>query len=809
MSAEAAPLAPGSRVDGLRIERLIGRGAFGVVYRCRDESQLEAFALKEFLPAGLVRRGPDGQLEAVDEPAQQRFEDGLQRFLAAGQTAARLNHPNLAQALRCFEANGTAYLLMPHYEGEALDRLLARGGTLSVEETLALARPLLDALDYLHRNGLVHQDVKPANILVTRDGRPILLDFGASGGVEPGKIPRGPRHGSEGYAAIEQYAQDDATGPWTDVYGLAATLYRCLGGHIPAPAPERRDALVAGQPDPLPELLPELLPDLAVRNASGAPHALAEAIAAGLTLEPAARPRSVAEWRRQFGAATVANTQEGREWLPMILLGIFALTLLGAVAWLLLAPGSDDRAAVPTARTTPDASPSSVASPAAAAEETARWQAALEADGAVAYQRFLADFPDSIHRDQARIHLRRLDDRAFQQARAEGSREALEAYLQRFPGGGHETDARIALEELRRAEEDQERARAAAERQDDEAWEAARRARNIAAVDAYLANWPAGRHGDEARKLRQALQAEADERRAFEAARKLDSVESWQAYIDAFPRGVNVAAALEAIEALTPRPGRQFRDCADCPLMVVLPAGSFWQGSDEAAPGVLRKETPRRLVTLAEPFAVGVHEITLAQWDLCVAEGGCATRAGDNGWGRGERPAIMVSWNDAVEFTAWLSTRTGEAYSLPSESQWEYAARAGEESDWPGGDPARVCEFANVAGAESGLRWRHEACADPAALSTLPVGSLRPNAFGLHDVVGNVAEWTLDCMNLSYLDAPVDGSAWSRGICSSRMTRGGSWFTGSRDIRLPARFNLKNGDRNDFTGFRVVRKVDS
>jgi formylglycine-generating enzyme required for sulfatase activity len=167
-----------------------------------------------------------------------------------------------------------------------------------------------------------------------------------------------------------------------------------------------------------------------------------------------------------------------------------------------------------------------------------------------------------------------------------------------------------------------------------------------------------------------------------------------------------------------------------------------------------------------------------------------------------------VSWNDAQEFTSWLSRKTGQAYSLPSESQWEYAARAGEESDWLGGSPAAVCAYANIAGSESGFRWQHGDCSDGAALQTLPVGSLQANAFGLHDVIGNVAEWTLDCMNLSYLDAPADGGAWGRGICSSRITRGGSWFTGTREVRLPARFNLKNGDRNDFTGFRVVRTVD-
>jgi formylglycine-generating enzyme required for sulfatase activity len=169
---------------------------------------------------------------------------------------------------------------------------------------------------------------------------------------------------------------------------------------------------------------------------------------------------------------------------------------------------------------------------------------------------------------------------------------------------------------------------------------------------------------------------------------------------------------------------------------------------------------------------------------------------------------MMISWNDAQEYTSWLSKRTGQSYSLPSESQWEYFARAGEESDWLGGSMEGLCAFGNIAGGESGFKWQHAECSDGAAIETLPVGSLRANAFGIHDVVGNVAEWTLDCMNLSYLDAPADGSSWGRGICSSRMTRGGSWFTGSKEVRLPARFNLKNGDRNDFTGLRVVRRIE-
>jgi formylglycine-generating enzyme required for sulfatase activity len=459
--------------------------------------------------------------------------------------------------------------------------------------------------------------------------------------------------------------------------------------------------------------------------------------------------------------------------------------------------------------------------PGVSPEETARWQAALDADTVYAYRLFMTDFPGSTHNDQARLHLQRLDGQAWEQARkqiqqqpgagdtgTEAGRAAIEAYLAQFPDGLHEADAKIALEAIRLAEEGAVRARREQQRQDDEAWQAAAAQRTPAAVDAYLAAWPGGVHAAEARALRSELAARDNDRRAFEAARKLNTVASYQSYIDAFPRGASVASALEAIDDLTLRPGKTFRDCPQCPTMIVVPAGSFWQGAEESAPRALKNEMPRRMVTIAEPFAVGVFEITFEQWDLCAADGGCSARPADNGWGRASRPAIMVSWNDAAEYADWLSKKTGQSYSLPSESQWEYVARAGEEGDWLGGDPARLCAFANVAGSESGLRWQHGECADPAALATLPVGSLQPNDFGLYDVIGNVAEWTLDCMNLSYLDAPADGSAWSRGICSSRMTRGGSWFTGSKDIRLPARFNLKNGDRNDFTGFRVVRKVE-
>jgi len=442
------------------------------------------------------------------------------------------------------------------------------------------------------------------------------------------------------------------------------------------------------------------------------------------------------------------------------------------------------------------------------AAELERWQGALQADTVLGYRRFISDYPKSIYRDQAETQLDILDEKAWQELSAEDSVPAYEDYLEVFPDGIHQAEALQRIEAIQQAEAKKERERLERERLDNLAWETANGERTVASFDKYISEWPSGLHIEEATRIRRLLKDQSNDDKAFQTALKLNNKEAFQAYIDAFPKGVNVTSALQHIDDLTLRPGKTFRDCDDCPVLMVIPPAAFMQGSEEDSALALSMEKPRRLVTIDRMFAVGVYEVTMAEWDACFNDKGCTSQPGDNGWGRGNRPVIMVSWNDAEEYVHWLSEKTGQAYSLPSESQWEYFARGGEEGDWPSGHPAIICEFGNVAGAETGFRWQHEQCRDKMALGTTPAGSFRANKFGLYDTIGNVAEWTADCMNLSYLDAPVDGSAWNKGICSSHMTRGGSWITGSNEIRFPARFNLKNGDRNDFTGFRVVRLIN-
>ena len=807
MNTHSSALLPGSHIGDLQINAILGVGTSGITYLVTDPAIGTRFALKEYLPGRYVSRHEDGHVVANDEQSGEVFAAGLKSFLNEARIVAALEHPNIVRILRYFEANGTAYFLMPYYQGEPLHHYLESHGVFDRDQARSLMLPLMDALEFVHNEGVVHQDIKPANVYMTENGEPVLLDFGLAAAVG------GPAHklGSEGYAAPEQAQDGGDIGPWTDIYGLAATLYRCVTGKIPVSASSRQTALAAGDPDPL-----TAFSEFAPATQYGG---LTDAVELGLRTQVNERPKDVSHWKQSFKSLDWHRTvvvrgdtgeyaKERREWLPLTLLAIFIITMIAIGIFLLTEKSPDKPTVKPTVSSSVDSTETSKRVQEPSSEEKRRWQGALEADTVLGYRRFIADYPESFYLNQAQTQLDILDENAWQELSAEDSVPAYEDYLDIFPDGIHQAEALQRIDAIRQAEAKKERERQERERQDNLAWETASTQRTVASFDQYIADWPAGIHVEEATRIRRLLKDQGEDDKAFQTALKLNTRDASQAYIDAFPGGANIAAALQHIDDLTPRPGKVFRDCADCPGMIVIPAGAFWQGSEDTSPLAPAIEKPRRLVTIDEPFAVSTHEITMAEWDKCFEDGACPTRPTDNGWGRGKRPVIMVSWNDAEEYVHWLNEKTGQSYRLPSESEWEYFARAGEESDWPGGEPATVCTYGNVAGAETGFRWQHPECSDKLSLGTAPVGSFRPNSFGLYDTTGNVSEWTSDCMNLSYLDAPVDGSAWGRGICSSHMTRGGSWVTGSREIRLPARFNLKNGDRNDFTGFRVVRIIE-
>jgi len=253
-----------------------------------------------------------------------------------------------------------------------------------------------------------------------------------------------------------------------------------------------------------------------------------------------------------------------------------------------------------------------------------------------------------------------------------------------------------------------------------------------------------------------------------------------------------------------PKAGESFRDCDVCPEMVVIPAGSFRMGSPEGESGRSEDEGPVHTVTFERPFAIARHEVAFDEWDACVRDGSCRHKPDDEGWGRGRRPVINVSWKDAKEYVQWLSRKTGQDYRLPSEAEWEYAARAGTKTPFFTGDCIST-DQANYDG-----NYDYDGCGAKTGVyrgKTLPVGSLASNAWGLYDVLGNVWEWTEDCWNDSYEGAPSDGSAWTDGDCSRRVLRGGSWGNYPDVVRSADRNRNDTVLRNDFIGFRPARTL--
>ena len=274
-------------------------------------------------------------------------------------------------------------------------------------------------------------------------------------------------------------------------------------------------------------------------------------------------------------------------------------------------------------------------------------------------------------------------------------------------------------------------------------------------------------------------------------------------------RGV-AGAAREESRALAPapagaggaghRPGDVFRDCAACPELVVVPAGSFMMGSPLSEEGRFDDEGPRHRLTIRSTFAVGVYEATFAEWDACVRVGECGGyRPEDWGRGRGSRPVINVSWEDAQGYLQWLSRETGEGYRLLTEAEWEYVARGGTQTAryW-GASESGQCRYGNGYGDEAPCPDGYE--------NVAPVGSFQPNAFGLYDVLGNVWEWTQDCWNDDYSGAPANGSAWGSGDCSVRVLRGGGW--NDLNLRSAVRIRHSAGIRTDAFGFRVARTIN-
>jgi formylglycine-generating enzyme required for sulfatase activity len=251
------------------------------------------------------------------------------------------------------------------------------------------------------------------------------------------------------------------------------------------------------------------------------------------------------------------------------------------------------------------------------------------------------------------------------------------------------------------------------------------------------------------------------------------------------------------------KPKEVFRECAACPEMIVVPAGQFTMGSPVSEPVRRENEGPQHVVALSRPFAVGRFALTFDEWDACTADGGCnGYKPSDHDWGRGKRPAINVSWNDANAYLAWLSKKTGKRYRLLSEAEREYVTRAGTTTPFWWGSSISTSQ-ANY----NGNHTYADGAKGEYRLHTLPVDSFEPNPWGLYQVHGNVWEWVEDCWHTSYQGAPTNGSAWTSGDCKFRTVRGGAWNTHPLSLRAAGRYDNEPVDRGNDLGFRLARTI--
>ncbi|MBI1207608.1 MAG: protein kinase [Azospirillum sp.] len=450
-------LQQGYQFDDYRIIDVLGAGGFGITYLAEDETLQVRVAIKEFMPGHIARR--DGNtVQPLTGLLQPDYERQLDNFITESRNVARIQHPNVVRVRRCFRRNGTAYMVMEYEDGADFESFLkSLGRRPSQDELHRMIAPLLDGLNAVHAAGLVHRDVKPSNIYIRNgDGSPVLLDFGAARKTDASHFTAVL---TSGYAPIEQYEEAASQGPWTDIYSIAAVVYRAITGNRPPAALNR--------------LANDRLVPAAIACAGLYSDRFLAGVDRALSIQPTDRPQTIDQWQKEWLEPEARVRPAGG----------------GAARSSGSAGGDPD----------PDSTLSEAASyhrdgvvrdPEA---DEAVWTGVQRAPSESGYRGYLASQPDGAHVAEATAALaalaeterqRKKEDVDWKRAMTLDTADAYRAYLAANPEGAHAKAARSAVSVL----EDAERRRYADER----AWRDATAANTVEAFEAYLAAFPLG-----------------------------------------------------------------------------------------------------------------------------------------------------------------------------------------------------------------------------------------------------------------------------------------------------------------------------
>jgi formylglycine-generating enzyme required for sulfatase activity len=764
--------------------------------------------------------------------------------------AAQLNHPNIARiyGLRQDNKEGWVFLEMEYADqraGSTLDRLLRSEArpALSLERTLMLLTPVAEALDYAHReHRLAHRAVRAENLFVTALGTVNSRD---PAGLEASAAADGKLESQQ----AEQLRSKQ------DISALAILTYRMLTAKPPfedSASPLGEQALYPPKPAELSEtswkILRECLDYRSQRCLTSAVELM----------------RQLGSLKRDSQGFTPGLRGKALLWpAALVALGFLSGSALG---WYfskqlyqqpagpnLLATSAATAAQTVTSPGNTGATPPARRNGAeGAGAEKIPGQGSEGAAGSPSMAPSAA-----LPQEEAQIK-REMDDSAFAAAQRIDTVTAYRIYLQRCPDCAHQADAQAALKDA------EKRAKTASLKTEFESRLAAREligeknsatavvaelealnpkdsflveakkrlalatlelARgslnrgDFAAARDWLAKGKALQPGWEAlaslaTQIDKAEQKARDEA-AYAEAEQRNTQKAYQAYLAACApvcgHRQQAAAAIEQLKSMPPSAANtvfpdMLTDGSPGPEMVVIQAGGFMMGSPPEEPGRFRDEHQHR-VEIQRDFAISRYEVTFEDYDRFAAVTGRG-KPDDKGWGRGTRPVINVDWSDATAYAEWLSAQTRQRYRLPTEAEWEYAARAGSQTAWFWGNSSKEgCAYANGADATGKLvfaGWDALNCQD-GYVYTAPVGSFKSNAFGLYDMIGNVLEWTCSAYDEGYSGG--EQRCEGKGPSLDRVYRGGSWSDEPRSLRSADRHKDAPEFRDYFLGFRLVREL--
>ena len=794
-AARLVPLWAGCRIGNCRIEGMLDRSPVAITYHGRDQLLGRPVLIRECAPAGLVSRAPDGSLKRREGADARVHREILREFALRARALANSEHPALARVHSLLTHRDGAYLIMQSQAGLHLDQRVRSLGPLSPAAIRKLASSLVSALEYLHARDLVHRGIRPSHVRIGEDGGATLLDFGLAlnsiGAPACNDLTR--------YSAPEEFAgQPNSAGPASDIYSLAATLFFAMSGLQPPASPQRVVALQATGMDPMRVLLRGV--------ARQCPPGLARALAVSLSINPSARPASIAEWRalaeqRQprvrpqarsgssAGPGKPGSELRGRSrprprsalrWRS----GLRWTALTGVVAGLLATlfwwGGIRMAPEVPL----PSPGP-----------ETGRAAAAGSREVEAVRQRLVERLMRAAERDINELRLTR--------PAGDNAHEKLRRVLKLAPG--HQP-ANQLLEGI--ADRYLELVRGARARGDLDAAEGfLARAGQVSPHHAGIAT--------ERRSLASARRARAQASTAREAPRPAAKTGSGRSVVAPQPKP---AASAVAADRETLR----------------IESASFMMGS---SPQQRERGTDERLHPVSvQSYSLGRREVTVAEFKRFVeATGyvtdaerdaggwpGCLVFAGGAQWEfqantnwrqpgfrqSPQHPVVCVSFADASAYAQWLGEQSGLPYRLPTEAEWEYAARSDAPAPLSSGDTSsgEICRFANAADRSMARQLKQplkngQKCDDGSAY-TAAVGSLDQRRRGLSDMLGNVWEWTCSDYDGAYGGAERRCADAFSG--AQKAVRGGGWSDPPAQVRIANRGRLPGEYRYANLGFRVA-----